>query len=184
MSGGPTLLPWSTNNVPQIDQQDSQINLGVNASDLSEPGILGPSLVGQIPSPPSTPGQDPGMIHAPRNFRRPPVAVVGINSQGGMPGDQAPQQRWGGQQTHDYGNFKTSGSQLTDFGQKLTDKPNLAMWPQESQDGPRQAVYPGQLGWSSNRAPNMRGAQDTTDLGHRIFFKGANLRARSTIAPY
>lgn len=178
--GSPELLPW----VPfipanQIDQSNSHVSLP-DPSTLSSPGELGPSL--QVPHPPSTPGADPQSIHAPLDFRPPPVAVVKINPGGGMPGDQAPQERWGGQFSRDFG-LRRGGSSLTDFGEKLTEKPDIKVQPQHSEDGPRQSAQ-GQIGFSPNRSPNLPRAQGTQDIGHRIYFKGANLRSRLTIAPY
>lgn len=183
MGGGPTVEPW----VPyipanQIDQQDSQVNLP-DPSILAPPGTLGKSL--SVPHAPSTPGADPGMIHAPQDFSQPPVANVNINPQGGFPGDQAPQQRWGGQTTRDFGLRHDTGSTLTDFGQKLQDKPDLKMNPQTSQDGPRQANYPGLIGCVTNRQSSIPGAQTTLDwYGNRRMFKGPQERSKATIAPY
>lgn len=178
--GSPELLPW----VPfipanQIDQGSSYVSLP-DPSITSSPGELGQSL--QVPHPPSTPGADPGNVYAPRDFHKPPVAVVNINPGGGMPGDFAPQQRWGGQYSRDFG-LRRGGSSLTDFGEKLTEKPDIKVQPQHSEDGPRQTTQP-QIGFSPHRSTNLPRAQGTQDIGHRIYFKGANLRSRLTIAPY
>jgi hypothetical protein len=184
MGGGPTLEPWNTR-IPanQIDQGSSQVDLGVGPDVLAPPMTLGKTLT--VPHAPSVPGADAGMLPGPLDFQPPPAAVVDINAQGGMPGDQAPQQRWGAQYTRDFGLRKASGSTLTDFGEKLTQKPNLKMNPQESQDGPRQAVYPGQMGSSTNRSPSIPGAQTTVDwYGNRRMFKGPTVRSVLTIAPY
>lgn len=136
--------------------------------------------------PPSTEGPDPGLVHNPQDFYNPPAAWVNINAGGGMPGDQAPTQRWGGQTTRDLGRNPgfsrgSMGSSLTDFGEKLREKPDLKMQPQSSEDGPRQ----GAGGGGGGRQSSLPGAQATEDLhGNRSFFKGENLRSRLTIAPY
>src|SRR5262249_13159682 len=135
--------------------------------------------------PPSTEGPDPGMITNPQDFYAPPSAWVNINGGGGMPGGEAPQQRWGGQTSRDFGlnpAFR-GGSALTDFGEKLREKPDLKMTPQSSEDGPRQSA--GGNSGGGGRASSLPGAQATEDLhGNRSFFKGENLRSRLTIAPY
>jgi hypothetical protein len=131
--------------------------------------------------PPSTPGPDPGMLP---NNGYPSAIEVNINAGGGMPGDQAPQTRTGRQTTRDLGLKRTNGSTLTDFGQLLPDMPNLKVTPQYSQDGPRPvATTQGEAG--GTRSPNLAGAQTTQNLyGNRTLFRGANERARATIAPY
>ena len=184
MTDSPTLPP-SVLSIPadQIDQSNSQQSLPFDPSNLSAPRVLGKSLT--VPSPPSTPGTDPGMFPGPIDFTPPPAAVVPINPEGGMPGDNAPQQRWGAQTTRDWGLVRTGGSQLYEFGQKLTAKPDLKTTPQESQNGPRQMTYPGQLGSDSNRTANLTGAQTTQDwYGNRRFFKSSDDKAVQTIAPY
>lgn len=109
MGGPSTLLPW----VPaipanQIDMGSSGINLPVGPPVETPPGILGPSLTGIIPAPPSTPGADPGMLQVPPfadTFN--PAIQTGIDNGGGLPGTggygtSIPQQRRGGQQTHQW----------------------------------------------------------------------------------
>lgn len=178
--GAPECMPW-VRNIPatQIDQQNSYV--GLPSSDtLSVPYTLGSQL--QVPHPPSTPGRDLGSIPGPANFYAPPAAVVNICPQGGMPGDQAPIQRWGGQTTRDLGLPRCHGSQLTDFGERLSQKPDLQAQPQCSADGPRPQGI-GSMGSGSVRA-SVNGAQAATDLhGNRTLYKGQT-RSRLTIAPY
>lgn len=183
MWGAPELLPWNSN-IPanQIDQPSSQVNTGADPTTLASPYTLGSQLY--APAPPSTPGQDNGPLSGPMDFYPPPAALVNINAQGGMPGDFAPQQRWGGQTTRDLGRRTTQGSTLQDYGEKLTEKPNLKMYPQGAEDGPRNTYAPDR-NYTSNRDPNLGNAQATTDLhGNRTLFKGSNQRSRQTIAPF
>ncbi len=183
MWGGPELLPWNSN-IPanQIDQSSSQVDTGADPTTLASPYTLGSQLY--APAPPSTPGQDNGPLSGPMDFYPPPAALVNINAQGGMPGDFAPQQRWGGQTTRDLGRRITQGSSLTDFGEKLTEKPDLKMMPQGAEDGPRRSYAPDR-NYTSNRDANLGNAQATTDLhGNRSLFKGSNQRSRQTIAPF
>lgn len=181
----PESMPW-VRVIPanQIDQPNSWVGGLPSEDTLAPPYVLGPSL--NVPHPPSTPGQDPGQLPGPRDFRPPPAAIVNINPNGGMPGDFAPKQRWGGQTTRDLGLYRNQGSQLTDFGEKLTQKPNLQATPQPSEDGPRQGYsYPGKMGNSSNRSSSLPNAQTTQDLhGNRTLFKGPHNRSRMTIANY
>jgi hypothetical protein len=131
-----------------------------------------------LASPPSTPGYDNGSINGSSGGYglKAPAAVVPICPNG------APNKRWGGQRSYDYGRascVRGNASQLNDFGGKLCQKPDLKMVPQFSEDGP----MPG--GGIPCNGRNLPGAQTTQDLyGNRTFFKGENLRARSTIAPY
>lgn len=145
------------------------------------------AAAGYLTPPTIYPTSDPGSIDSPPDFYQPPVTVTNINSGGGISGS-APIQRWGGQTSEDHGlrSFMrgTGGSQTTDFGERLSQKSNLQKAPQSSEDGPRNQQSPGQRG-QANRSANLPGAQSTTDLnGNRTFFKGENLRARLTIAPY
>ncbi len=178
--GAPESMTW-VRNIPatQIDQPDS--NVGLPSSDtLAEPYTLGSQL--QVPHPPSTPGQDYGPIPGPANFTPPPAALVNICPQGGMPGDQAPIQRWGGQTTRDLGIHRTKGAQTTDFGERLPDKPDLQAQPQFSQDGPRPSTQ-GTMGGGAVH-PSTNGAQAATDLhGNRTLYRGQT-HSRLTIAPY
>ncbi|HEY9678460.1 MAG TPA: hypothetical protein V6C76_10655 [Drouetiella sp.] len=133
--------------------------------------------------PPSTPGVDPGMLPTPLSGASQAAVQVNINPGGGYPGDQAPQTRTGRQTSRDFGLARTNGSTLTDFGELLINK-QVKVQPQFSQDGPR-AVQTTTDGSGNTRNPNLSGAQTTQDLhGNRTLFKGANLRARATIAPY
>lgn len=178
--GAPETMPW-VRNIPatQIDQSNSYVGLP-SSTTLAAPYTLGSQL--QVPHPPSTPGQDYGQIPGPANFYPPPAAVVNICPEGGMPGDQAPIQRWGGQTTRDLGVYRCHGSKLTDFGEKLSQKPDLQAQPQFSQDGPRPQGQ-GSMGSGGVRG-SMNGAQAATDLhGARTLFKGQT-RSRLTIAPY
>lgn len=178
--GAPESMPW-VRNIPatQIDQPNSYVGLPSN-NVLASPYTLGGQL--QVPHPPSTPGEDYGQIPGPMNFYPPPAAVVNICPEGGMPGDQAPIQRWGGQTTRDLGLYRNHGSKLTDFGEKLSQKPDLQAQPQFSEDGPRPQGQ-GSMGGGAVRA-SIRGAQAATDLhGNRTLFKG-QARSRLTIAPY
>jgi hypothetical protein len=181
MSGSPTLLPW----VPaipadQIDQTNSQVNLGVTNSNQSAPFQLGSSLI--VPNAPSTPGSDPGLLPGHPGYPA-PAAVVHVNAGGGkLPDNQAPTTGWNGQATHDFGLARTSGSLTTDFGQPVAKV--AAKAPQENQDGPRSATYPGVLGATTNRSPNFTNAQECNSNpdGGRCLF--SNSPAQMTVAPY
>jgi hypothetical protein len=133
--------------------------------------------------PPSTPGFDAGYINGSSGGYglNAPVQVVNIGPNGGMAGN-APTQHWGGQRTFDYGRancVRPNSSRLIDYGAKLSQKPDLKMTPQFSEDGP----MPG--GGIACNGRNLPSSQATQDLyGNRTFFKGENLRSRSTIAPY
>lgn len=69
MGGAPELMPWIPA-IPanQIDNNFSGIPLPVTPAIVSPPGVLGPSLTGVVPSPPSTPGYDPGSLQSPAGF--------------------------------------------------------------------------------------------------------------------
>ena len=103
-----TLLPWVPT-IPsnQIDQGSSGIPLPVNPAVVSPPGVLGPSLTGIVPAPPSTPGADPGSLTAPAgSFNASEevniIPTGGIPGQGGFYTDINTVRR-GGQETHQYG---------------------------------------------------------------------------------
>ncbi len=107
MGGAPTLLPW----VPAIpantiDQGSSGISLPGTPAIESPAGVLGPSLSGVVPPPPSTPGADPGNLTTPpMSFN--PAANENINPSGGIPGTggfntSIPNVRRGGQESHQY----------------------------------------------------------------------------------
>jgi hypothetical protein len=169
-------IPEPASHVPGIPP----VPAGQQGKDMVN-GYVAPYLT----PPPSTGGMDPGLVTNPQDFYAPPAAWVNINASGGMPGDQAPTQRWGGQTTRDLGRnpgfSRGFGSTCNDFGEKLREKPDLKMMPQSSEDGPRQ----GATGGGGGRASSLPGAQATEDLhGNRSFFKGENLRSRLTIAPY
>jgi hypothetical protein len=105
------LLPWIPA-VPanDIDMGNSGIPLPVTPAVESPPGVLGPSLTGIIPPPPSTPGADPGMLQVPPDspsFN--PAVQTGLDPAGGLPGtggweqsSSVPNARKGGQQTHQW----------------------------------------------------------------------------------
>lgn len=126
--------------------------------------------------PPSTPGEDPGLLPGTTSGYKPPALQTDVQPQGGLSGD-APIHHWGGQTSRDFGLNRNSGAQTTDFGQPLQQV--AAVRPQPSEDGPR--------GLAANGAPaqpNLAGAQQSSDLyGNRTLFKG-NQRAVMTIAPY
>lgn len=108
MLSSPELMPW----VPaipanQIDNDFSGIPLGINPAIVSPPGVLGPSLTGVVPAPPSTPGADPGSLTAPAGFIN-ASQQVNIIPTGGFAGTGGynttiPTQRRGGQETHQWG---------------------------------------------------------------------------------
>ncbi len=127
--GAPTLIP-SNPQGPTDHLGSTTYTLPYNPATESMPGTLGPSL--SVPPPPSTPGYDPGMVSAKRDFCRPPVTVTHINPGGGIYAS-APTQRWGGQTTRDYGRYKYRGTRSYDWGQQAT-------WGQLSTDGPYQGL--------------------------------------------
>ncbi len=185
---GPVPAPVTPGMLGNPDPPASQVYIGE-----IPPGPQGKQeatsrLGGMLQPPTNFVAADPGTLPGPMDFKPPPAAVVNINPDGGMPGDQAPQNRWGAQTTRDFGRSPNTvygpGSQLCDFGELLPNKPNLKMMPQFSQDGPRNCQYIQQRG-SNNRSGNFPNAQETQDLnGNRTLFKGPNLRAQFTIAPY
>ncbi|HEY9784541.1 MAG TPA: hypothetical protein V6D17_03995 [Candidatus Obscuribacterales bacterium] len=181
----PESMPW-VRAIPanQIDQPNSWVGGLPSEDTLASPYVLGKQL--NVPHPPSVPGSNPGSLPGPLDFQPPPAAIVNIRPQGGMPGDFAPQQRWGGQTTRDFGLYKSQGSRLNDFGEKLTEKPDLYTMPQFSEDGPRNGLsYPGRMGNQPAHSKIWPNAQTTQDLhGNRTLFKGPNLRSQLTIAPY
>lgn len=176
----PGMMGWG------VTTPASHVNMPVIPPGQDGKAMATSYLGGYLQPPTKFDATDMGTLPGPQDFGPPPAAVTNINPGGGMPGDLAPQQRWGGQTSRDLGRSPTTvygaGSQLCDFGQKLQTKPDLKMMPQASEDGPRNANYPGQRG-SSNKASNLAGSQSTTDLnGNRSLF--SNVRARLTIAPY
>ncbi|MBI5174803.1 MAG: hypothetical protein SFV17_01770 [Candidatus Obscuribacter sp.] len=107
MGGAPTLLPWVPS-IPanQIDNSFSGIPLPVSPAVVSPPGVLGPSLTGIVPAPPSTPGADPGSLTAPIGMIN-PSQQVNIIPTGGIAGTggyytSIPTVRRGGQETHQW----------------------------------------------------------------------------------
>ncbi|MBX9939983.1 MAG: hypothetical protein K2Y32_12055 [Candidatus Obscuribacterales bacterium] len=107
MGGPPTLLPWVPS-IPttQIDNNFSGIPLPVSPAVVSPPGVLGPSLSGIVPAPPSTPGADPGSLTAPMGSFN-PAQQVNIRPTGGIAGTggyytSIPTVRRGGQETRQY----------------------------------------------------------------------------------
>jgi len=156
MMGNPSLLPSNLTQPANIG--GSSYYLPFDPATTSIPGQLGPSLY--VPPPASTPGTDPGMIHAPLDFIPPPVLVTNINPGGGLSG-AAPINRWGGQTTRDFGLYRYGGTQKYDFGQGM-------VYGQASQDGPFQ---------------QLPGAVPTQDLyGARGYARGG--ATTQTIAPY
>lgn len=131
-------------------------------------------------------GTDPGMLDSPPDFYPAPATVTNVCPQGGIQG-QASTQRWGGQTTRDYGmglKCKKESTSTNDFGQRLQDKPDLYATPQCAQDGPR-TDYCATDNSSLRRGPNRPNAQTTSDRqGNRTFFRGPNLRSKSTLANY
>lgn len=185
MLGQPTIVPW-VNNVPAntMGISNSNMNLSISPASTFTPGQLGPSLTGQIPGPPSTPGSNPGSLTMSTAGYGQSAVNVNVNYGGGLPNGVAPINRRGGQSTRDFGLPKYNGSLTTDFGQNLATNPNIAIQPQYSQDGTRAAQYPGQIN-SFNRNPNLANAQETLQLyGSQILFKGPNNPPQMTIAPY
>ncbi len=183
-SGTGTLPPWVTN-MPSynIDQQNSQLNLPVDASTTNAPGVLGPMLAPYIPAPPSTPGADPGILTTVSNYPTPAVEVQ-VCPGGGLPVGSAPTTRRGGQTTQSFGMPNTKGSMLTDFGQPLIQVPNLAQTPQYSEDGPRYATYIDTTGSGVTRAANLPNAQATTDLYGLRVLNSNGQQPQAINAPY
>jgi hypothetical protein len=127
MPGGPTLIP-SVPITPANQAEWASTRINWNPANESAAGEAGPNT--WAPPPPNTPGADPGILHAPQDFCPPPAAVVNINPNGGIPGG-APTERWGGQQSHDFGRYKNGwGTRTCDFGQELSGS--------TSEDGPCQ----------------------------------------------
>lgn len=157
MGGPPTLIP-SIPVTPANNIQYPSYQVPFHPATQAPPGVLGPSI--WAPPSPSTPGADPGIIHAPLDFYRPPVAVVPINPGGGISGF-APTQRWGGQTSTDWGRYKHQGKRAFDFGQ--------GMYGQTSQDGPCQT---------------LPGAVPTQDLYGRRCNVNYGSSQIQTIAPY
>lgn len=113
MTGPSTLLPYVPY-TPGSNICGGGYMAPFSPETISAPGELGPSMY--VPPPNSTPGADPGMIHGPRDFGPPPVSVVNINPGGGISGS-APESRWGGQTTADFGRYKNGrGTIKYDFG--------------------------------------------------------------------
>lgn len=143
-------------------------------------------LAPYLTPPPSTAGEDPGLLPGVNGYI-PPASVVQINPGGGIDG-QAPTTRWGGQSTKDFGRPKNYGALTVDFGQDIDTLPAVTsqgIVRSVSEDGPRPAIVPGRMGATTNKQANLAGAHTTVDLhGNRILFKGANNRSRMTIAPY
>jgi hypothetical protein len=157
-SGPATAIPsvpaYPANN---IDYPSYQLNYNPNT--LAAPGQLGPSL--WVPPSPSTPGPDPGSLHAPLDYYPPPARQVNINPGGGIPA-AASNVRWGGQDSRDFGVYKHRGTRTFDFGQE------------ESGSSSQNGVY-------ETRA----GATDTTDLyGDRMPLRNNGMPTNQTIAPY
>ncbi len=106
-SGPPTLIPWVPS-VPSntIGQGSSGIPIPFSPAIQTPPGVLGPLLTPFVPSPPSTPGADPGLLTAPMGSIN-PAQQTSINPDGGIPGQGGycttiPTVRRGGQSTRQY----------------------------------------------------------------------------------
>jgi hypothetical protein len=191
MSGDPGPEPWVTN-IPSNTAPwniNTAITLPLTPTDTTEPGQFNQYVGSSIPNEPSTPGTDPGMFYTKTGGNAPPAVLVPLNSDGSLPGDQAPQQKWGGQTTTDFGRNYWNGqdSQLYDFGQKLSVNPNVAKQPQESQNGPR----PWQTATdyiTPVRQPQLTNtygaAQETTDPGYRQLSAATNQLPVQTQASY
>jgi hypothetical protein len=146
-------------------------------------------LAPYLTPPPSTPGQDPGLLPGTGGLT-PPAARVDINPQGGIQG-QAPIKRWGGQTTRNLGLPRNGrGAMTTDYGQDIDTLPSVkerGIVRYVSEDGPRAGFsFPGRMGNQANhQSSTLVGAQESQDLhGNRVLYKGANLRSRMTIAPF
>lgn len=162
MGGPSTLLPYNTvTPVSNVGAYSSYV-VPFSPATQSFPGQLGPST--WAPPPPSTPGYDAGLVHAPLNFYPPPVSVVGVAPGGGLYGS-APTQRWGGQTTRDFGYYRNEkgpgASRRYDFG--------IEQIGSTSQDGP----------WQTRP-----GAVPTQDLYGRRFPMRTGNPIVQTIAPY
>jgi len=193
MPGDPCPEPW----VPRIPANtacgsgtgDSTVNLPLSPPDVTAPGQFNQYVGSSIPNPPSTPGDDPGMFPTKDSGLAPPVALVDITQDGFVGADQAPQQKWGGDATKDFGRNKWVGqnSHLYDLGQRVKDKPDVTNTPVQSEDGPRQFEV-AQDPTTATRGPQMTNtygqAQQTSDFGTRTLFKGARQRAQQTQASY
>ncbi len=158
MMGRPTVLP-SVPITPANYGEYSSVRINVDPMSEDPAGQLGPST--WAPPPPSTMGADPGIIHAPLDFHPPPAQVVNINPDGGIPGN-AGTERWGGQQTHDWGRYKNRGKRSFDFGEEE--------FGSTSEDGPNQAL------------PGARGTQDL--YGDRMPRRNNGHNIVQTIAPW
>jgi hypothetical protein len=106
-TGAPTLTPWVPA-VPAntIGRSTSGIPIPFSPAIETGPGVLGPLLTPFIPSPPSTPGADPGSLQAPPGYIN-PALQTNINPDGGIPGTGGycttiPTVRRGGQSTKQY----------------------------------------------------------------------------------
>jgi hypothetical protein len=189
MSGSPGFEPWVTT-IPSntAGVTDSNVQLPLQPSDTTAPGMFRQDVYASIPPSPSTPGTDPGLLPPTLAGYQPPAANVQLAPDGSMPGDDAPKQKWGGQTSKDYGRniLKAQDSRLYDFGLKLSKNPAVAKQPQYSQDGPRPFQIP-QDYTTPSRQPQLTNsygpAQETTDVGYRTLFDGST-RALQTQANY
>ncbi len=130
-----------------------------------------------LTAPPSTPGVDPGVLPGTTSGYRPSALLVPVPPAGSNLTGNAPQHKWGGQTSKDFGLHRARGAQTTDFGQAL--KKVAKVQPAPNEDGPRPLGANG-----GPNQPNRPGAQQTTDLyGNRVLFHG-NQHSVMTIAPY
>jgi len=120
MGSSPELMPWIPA-IPsnQVDQSFSGIPLGISPAIVSPPGVLGPSLTGIVPAPPSTLGHDPGSLSAPPGFIN-ASQQTNVQPYGGFAGTggyntTVPTQRRGGQETHQWG-YRGRNSMIGGYG--------------------------------------------------------------------
>jgi hypothetical protein len=130
MNGAPSALPWVLA-VPsnQLGLSSSGItNVPLNLDLPLAPGVLGPAfaLTNLIPAPPSVLGPNPGILQTspyetgPGDFNSAEQVQVDQNS-GGLPGTggyggSVPQNRRGGQQTHQWGGTYVNATRHQFFG--------------------------------------------------------------------
>lgn len=106
-SGAPTLQPWvPAVPVSNIGGGSSGIPIPFTPAIQTPPGVLGPLLTPFVPTPPSTPGADPGSLTAPMGSMNPAMQMP-ISPDGGIPGrggycSTIPTVRRGGQSTRQY----------------------------------------------------------------------------------
>jgi hypothetical protein len=120
MVGSPTVIP-SVPITPANDIENPSVQVPIDPAGLSAPGEFGPNTY--APPPPSTPGEDPGILHAPLDYVPPPASDQGVPIQSGGIAGSASNQRWGGQDTQDFGLYRHSThlgafQKVDDYGQE------------------------------------------------------------------